>query len=59
MLKKLIVLAITSGLAARLYKTYAHKKEAGGPTTSNSNSNRNSTPAPRQSSGPTAAHANE
>ena len=57
MLKKLIVFAITSGLAAKLYKTYAHKKEAGGPTASNSKR----TPAPRsrQSSGPTAPHANE
>lgn len=55
MLKKLIAFAITSGLATRLYKTYAHKKEAGGPTASNSKR----TPAPRQSSGPTAARANE
>jgi len=55
MLKKLIVLAITSGLAAKLYKTYARKREAGRPMASNSQR----TPAPRQSSGPTEPHANE
>jgi len=44
-------LAITSGLAAKLYKAYAHKKEAGGPMASNSGSK----PTPRQSPGPTAS----
>ena len=53
MLKKLIVFAITSGLAAKLYKAYAHKKGAGGPMASNSDSKR--TPTPRQPPGPTAS----
>ncbi len=32
MLKKLIVFAITSGLAAKLYKAYAEKKRLAGNT---------------------------
>jgi hypothetical protein len=47
MLKKLIVFAITSGLAARLYKAYACKKEAGGrwPATANARPRPGSRPA--------------
>ena len=32
MLKKLLVLALTSGLAAKLYKSYANKNAAGNPS---------------------------
>lgn len=30
MIKKLLMLAITSGLAAKLYRSYADKKRSGG-----------------------------
>jgi hypothetical protein len=48
MLKKLLVLALTSGLVAKLYKTYAGKHGAGSPAATNPDSASPKRPARRQ-----------
>lgn len=46
MLKKLIMLAITSGVAAKLYKSYASQKRSVGPQSSADATSRKVSPRP-------------